>query len=262
MWLDYESSYNAALQNQAFIAWREIGAQQKARNIARVCHGIKVRSVLEVGCGTGAVLRILEAMKFAEEYACIDISLSAVQFARESCPGVLNRVAVGSALALPFRDTAFSVAILSHVIEHLADPVSAVREASRVAEIVVIEIPTERVASNFVRTRILRRPYSSSADAGHLQFWSPSSIEEFLRVDCGMRIVTRHRDLLNRETEFYGKAGLQLAKPIFKEALKSVLPDSAYSRLLTTHATFLCRKSAGHSRRTAQPWNIPACGVA
>ena len=243
MWRNYEASYKTALQDEAFLSWREAGAQQKALNVVLVCRSIKVGSVVEIGCGTGAVLRFLHSMSFAREYACIDAAFSAVQFVRRSCKDFVRGAFVGLAGALPFQDTAFDVAILTHVVEHLDDPVPAIREASRVARYVVVEVPTEEVLSNMIRTRVLGRPYASIEGAGHIQFWSPKSIAAFLEKDCGLQILARHRDLVSKDTEFYGKRGLSLAKPLFKEALKAVFPGAVYSRLLTTHATFLCRKA-------------------
>lgn len=247
MWQDYKASYKAALQDDAFVAWRDLGAQQKARNILLVCRGVPVESVLEIGCGTGAVLRELQSLRFARKYAASDLSLEAIRFARKSCTGFLSSALVGQAGSLPFGNQSFSVAVLSHVIEHLEDPLAAVREASRVAKFVVVEVPTEQVFSNQIRTQILGKPYASASGAGHVQFWSPGSIEDFLKNVCGMHILARHRDLLSRRTEFYGKSGLQLAKPVMKDVLKTFLPGILYSRLMTTHATFLCRRrNAGH----------------
>jgi hypothetical protein len=59
-----------------------------------------------------------------------------------------------------------------------------------------------------------------------------------------MEIVVRHTDFLSRQVEFHGKEGARKAKPLIKEALKSVLPGRIYAQLLTTHATFLCRADA------------------
>jgi SAM-dependent methyltransferase len=240
---DYEASYNASLRDQGFLAWREVGARQKAKNISRICHGIKIKSAIEIGCGTGAVLYALRSMNFAEDYACTDLSSSAVQFVRQLCEDFAQRAFVAPADALPFQDNTFDAAILTHVIEHLDDPLSAVREASRVARYVVIEVPTEKVLSNMIRTKVLGRAYVSIEGAGHVQFWSPGTISTFLKRDCGLEILARRRDLISREVEFYGKKRFGLVKPLFKEALKTVLPSRLYSQLLTTHATFLCRRA-------------------
>lgn len=240
IWQNYEAAYRAALQDPAFLAWRESGARRKAKNIVRVCGGVDPFSVVEIGCGTGSVLRMLQKMDFARQYFCIDLSPAAVGFARDSCPAFRNRAAAGRADALPFAAGAFDVAILSHVIEHLDEPLSALREASRVARFVVIEVPTEKVLHNFVRTKMLRRPYPSIRDAGHVQFWSPSSIVTLLRQEADLEIVNRHCDLLDEgiDSRNFSERG---ARPPIKRALRNWLPGCIYSRLVTTHATFLCR---------------------
>ena len=245
MWEDYEASYRLALEDPEFLAWRASGARNKALNIVRVCRQIKAGSVIEIGCGTGAVLRVLHDMRFADKYCCIDLSLSAVTYTSKSCPAFAGRAAVGGATALPFRDKAFDVAILSHVLEHLDDPAPALREASRVARFVVVEAPTEKVFSNFVRTKIIRFPYASIASAGHVQFWSPVSIARFLTDDVRVEILDRHLDLLHEDTVPQGQnaAGPKAwLKRALKTTLKNTLPPPFYSRLLTTHAVFLCRR--------------------
>ncbi|HKN75899.1 MAG TPA: class I SAM-dependent methyltransferase [Candidatus Acidoferrum sp.] len=243
-WADYDSGYRRALGDSSFLEWRAAGARQKALNIVRVSRGVSVSAVLEIGCGTGAVLEELESMGFAEKYVASDVSIEAVEFVRRTCGKFLNGAFVASAGSLPFPDKQFSIAILSHVVEHLDDPVSAVRDAARIAEYTVIEVPTERVFSNFVRRRILGQPFASAAAAGHVQFWSPRSITHFLEQACGLEIVARHKDFLCPQLEFHGRKGARKAKPFIKEALKRVIPGWIYVQLLTTHATFLCRERA------------------
>ena len=110
MWQDYETTYQSALQDPEFLSWRELGARRKAENVVRLCQGIEAPSVIEIGCGTGAVLRSLQAMNFAGNYSCIDLSPSAVGFTVKSSPALANRAVAGRADALPFRDDAFAVA--------------------------------------------------------------------------------------------------------------------------------------------------------
>jgi len=253
-WTDYDEGYRRALGDAAFLAWRAAGARQKALNIARVCRSVSVSAVLEIGCGTGAVLVELESMSFAGKYVASDVSLEAVEFVRRSCGRFLSGALVGSAGSLPFPDKQFSIAVLSHVIEHLEDPVSAVRDAARIAEYAVIEVPTEKVLSNFLRRKILGQPYASAAAAGHVQFWSPRSIERFLEDACGLEIVARHTDFLCHQIEFYGRKGPRMAKPLIKEVLKRVIPGWIYTQLLTTHATFLFReRTRGEKKLVAAP---------
>lgn len=243
MWQEYEAGYEVALRDEAFVSWREAGARQKAENVLKVCRGIRPTSAIEIGCGTGAILRRLQERHFAERLACVDLALSAVQFAKNSCRDSVLCACVASAMALPFRDSVFDVAILSHVIEHLRKPAQALAEASRIARYVVVEIPTEFVLSNIIRRKVLGKPYASIESAGHVQFWSTGSIREFLKRGCSLEILESNVDLISKEAECFGKSGLGLAKPIVKQAFKAVLPAAVYTHVLTSHSTFLCRRA-------------------
>ncbi|MGA9529280.1 MAG: class I SAM-dependent methyltransferase [Terriglobales bacterium] len=243
MWHDYEAAYREALQDPEFLAWRELGAQRKADNIVRVCRGLNPASVIEIGCGTGAVLRRLHTANFAREYFCTDLSPSAIAYVRASCPAFAASAMVGQAEALSYPDGAFDLAILSHVIEHMQDPLGALREASRIARFVAVEVPTEKVAVNLIRTKLLRRPYPSIAGAGHVQFWSPRSIAGFLKNDAGFEILARHQDLLNRDEEAdAARFHPGLAQQALKRSLRRLLPAALFARVFTTHAAFLCSK--------------------
>jgi SAM-dependent methyltransferase len=248
-WTDYNLGYRDAFHDESFLAWRQAGARQKAANIASICRKIEVSSAIEIGCGTGAVLRELAAKSFAKRYVGTDISAAAIEFAKESCRPFLDGVHVGAADFLPFPAKSFSVAILSHVVEHLRNPVSAVRSAARVADYLVIEVPIEKVLSNTIRRRILGKPFLSAAGAGHLQFWSTRSIAKFLEQDCQQEILSRKLDFFDCEDEFHGRTGLRMVKPLIKQALKAVTPGWVYARLLTTHATFLCRERAVEEKK-------------
>ena len=50
----------------------------------------------------------------------------------------------GSAYNLPFKDKSFDTAVLGDVLEHLDDPVSALKEAKRVAKMVIATVPNEQ----------------------------------------------------------------------------------------------------------------------
>ncbi|MBK5222385.1 MAG: class I SAM-dependent methyltransferase [Acidimicrobiia bacterium] len=53
-----------------------------------------------------------------------------------------DRLVVGDATSLPFRDGAFALVIVSHVAEHVEDPVALCRELQRVAHSGYIETPS------------------------------------------------------------------------------------------------------------------------
>ncbi len=241
MWLDYEARYKTGLSDPVNILWRETGARQKARNILGVCQGVRIDSMIEIGCGTGAVIEKLSASGFARTYFATDISPSALESLCAMSRTWLAGAMVANANHLPLNDGALSLAILSHVVEHLDNPELAIREAGRVARLVVVEVPCEKVLTNFIRTKIFRQKYAAARDAGHVQFWSLRSFARFIKRDCEFEILASKHDLISREVELFGKTGGQKLKGWFKQSLKFILPVAIYTRVFTTHLTLLCR---------------------
>src|ERR1700721_1243889 len=101
MWTDYNAAYRDALSDGTFLAWREAGARQKAINIVEVCQKIPISSALEIGCGTGSVLRALGSLQFANRYVATDISVAAVESAKQPGGPPLSEAYVGWGVRWP-----------------------------------------------------------------------------------------------------------------------------------------------------------------
>ena|SRR5436190_7734513 len=82
--------------------------------------------ILDVGCGTGANLKMLSAFGKADG---VDISEQAVDFCRERG---LNSVKLGAAEELPYENASFELVTALDVVEHLDDDVAGLREMRRV----------------------------------------------------------------------------------------------------------------------------------
>jgi SAM-dependent methyltransferase len=82
--------------------------------------------ILDVGCGTGANLKMLAAHGKAEG---VDISAQAVDFCRQRG---LDSVQLGAIEQLPYADGAFDLVTALDVIEHLDDDIAGLREIRRV----------------------------------------------------------------------------------------------------------------------------------
>ncbi len=81
--------------------------------------------ILDVGCGTGGNLEMLEKFGVAEG---VDVSDDALEF----CKAKGLRVHKGLAEKLPFEDESFDVVTALDVIEHLDDDVAGLKEMNRV----------------------------------------------------------------------------------------------------------------------------------
>ena len=86
--------------------------------------------VLDVGCGPGALTRVLVERVGAENVAAVDPSEPFVAAARERHPGV--DVQRASAEELPFADDAFDAAVAQLVVHFMSDPVRGLEEMARV----------------------------------------------------------------------------------------------------------------------------------
>lgn len=109
--------------------WWEVGRRALARNLLR--HYAPVRSggrprILEIGCGSGALLEDLSA---DNAVVGMDISDVALRVCRERG---LNCASKGDVTSLPFADAAFDTIIAIDVLEHIYDDAAAVTEIYRV----------------------------------------------------------------------------------------------------------------------------------
>jgi SAM-dependent methyltransferase len=82
--------------------------------------------ILDVGCGTGANLIMLD--QFGEAHG-LDVSADALEFCHTRG---LDRVSLGAAEELPYPDESFDLVTALDVIEHLDDDLQGMREIHRV----------------------------------------------------------------------------------------------------------------------------------
>jgi SAM-dependent methyltransferase len=217
--------------------WRELGALTKAEHIVRLLAGAgsaNPASVLDVGCGDGAVLAELARRGVGSTRVGLDISSSAVRLAA-------SRPELAAAHAfdgerIEFEDRAYDLAFATHVLEHVPAPERLLAELLRVARVAIVEVPLESNLS-------ARRPHARqlSRAAGHLQRFSRGEIRRLL-TDAGWEPRGEILDPLPRAVHTFGADGpAATAKGSVKWALRaavSALPVLA-ERLITLHYAVL-----------------------
>jgi ubiquinone/menaquinone biosynthesis C-methylase UbiE len=87
---------------------------------------------IDVGCGTGAFTELLVERCSPAEVEGVDPSEAQLSFARTRPLGRIAKFQQGDALALPFSDETFDVAVMALVIFFVPDPAKGVNEMVRV----------------------------------------------------------------------------------------------------------------------------------
>lgn len=88
--------------------------------------------LLDVGCGTGSLARLLAQTRAPEQVAGIDIAAPYVTFARSRPDAGSIGFTVGDGCRLPYPDDAFAAALAQLSLNFVPDAAQAVREMRRV----------------------------------------------------------------------------------------------------------------------------------
>ncbi len=140
----------------------------------------KVESILDVGCGDGFFCRWISRKTRARRVVGADISAGRLARARSRYPEI--EYVRGEIPCLPFRDGEFDLVSCIEVLEHLADPVEALRELARVARRhLVVTVPYRQVP----RQAICPHCLMSFPTDGHLHAFDESKIQE-IALAAGM----------------------------------------------------------------------------
>ncbi len=94
-------------------------------------------NILDVGCGPGTITADFAALVYQGHVVALDITEDVVGHARMHAErrGLDNiTFQVGSVLKLPFQDDTFDIVHAHQVIQHISDPINALREMCRVTK--------------------------------------------------------------------------------------------------------------------------------
>jgi SAM-dependent methyltransferase len=136
--------------------------------------------VLDVGCGRGRCSRALSRAGY--RVVGIDISERAVSEARAAVPDAEFYVR-DLASPLPFPDASFGAAFMTDVIEHVFDPLTVIREVSRILSPgghFLISTPYHGLVKN-VLIALFRFDRHFDPQGPHIRFFSRGSLTRLLR---------------------------------------------------------------------------------
>ncbi|HIE51959.1 MAG TPA: methyltransferase domain-containing protein [Armatimonadetes bacterium] len=153
--------------------------------------------VLDVGCAEGMYVR--EVAQRGAYAVGLDLARSKLLRAEEetSAAGLAPQTGFlqGDALELPFADHTFTAALCCEVLEHLLDPVAALREMGRVvAGRIIVSVPnfpyykrlSGRARRGFLSPAELERELSAPGK-GHLHVFTPRRLREMVE-QAGLQV--------------------------------------------------------------------------
>jgi SAM-dependent methyltransferase len=242
----YEKAYSQdAASAERYSRWRALGAVGKADHVTRLCAraGLRPASTLEVGCGDGALLSELHRRAFGGRLSGVEISEAAVAIARQRKEIDSVRLYDGVKLGLP--DESYDLGVLSHVLEHVEDPASLLREVARACRAVLVEVPLE---ANLSARRPSKRAHA--VEVGHLQRLDRKAIRAIV-ASAGLAILHELEDPLPLSVHgFFKVSPLARSAAVAKGSSRILLHRLAPAvarRSFTIH--YACLASPGPATR-------------
>lgn len=247
----YEAGYRVADPDRAaqLGRWRSLGAESKFLHVARLCRRAALRpvTVVEVGCGDGALLAAMSAGGVGDRFDGFELSEPAARIAAgRSIPGV-GRIETYDGARVPADDRSYDLAVVSHVLEHVEDPPALLAEAARLAEHVLVEVPLER-------NRSAERPAkrAEARSIGHIQYFDREAVRA-LAAGAGLRVVDDMTDPLpRRHHAFFAESRVDRARASLKWAVRWALwriAPRAAERAFTVHYAALLAPAAAVGQR-------------
>jgi hypothetical protein len=239
----YAELYTRDIEGEAnYLAAGALGKVDSVQRLLRRV-GVRPKTLMELGAGTGAVISACRARGLAGRYVAVDYAASAVCYMQSQGLEAIQADITDPAAQLPAAD----VVVLTHVLEHLEQPeefLHAIRQ--RVAAWVIVEVPLEDLPLCRVKAMVRDRRKNT---AGHVQFFTSATFERLIR-GAGFEIVARHRYIpiptLEMLRGFVARDGLpSWYLPIFwlTRIAGPRLLGSLASRLLYAHYAVICRPS-------------------
>lgn len=239
----YDDAYTRAPAAAArYARWRALSAVGKADHVTALCTqgrlwaGGSPTNTLEVGCGDGALLCELHRRGFGGTLSGVEITKAAVDIAARRAE--ISSVELYDGLHLPAEVGAYELGVLSHVLEHVPDPVALLAEVARACEAVVVEVPLE---ANWSARRGAKREHA--AEVGHLQRLDRPAMREIV-TRAGLRVAAELEDPLPAQVHrFFATSRASRAAGTTKWAVRAGahrLAPALARRAFTLHYACLC----------------------
>ncbi|UFW75199.1 class I SAM-dependent methyltransferase [Bradyrhizobium sp. WU425] len=216
------------------IVWRKICARDKSSNLKTLLGDRPVENVLEVGCGTGAVLAAVKELGVGSSHIGVDYADPSKHLDPQARDLDLKQY---DGKRLPFPDRSFDLVFASHVVEHVPEPRGFIEEMARVSrKFVYTEVPCE------LHLRTSFPAMQRSLNIGHINAYSP---ESFLLLLQTSGLDVEKLDIFDHSSEVHafqkGKAKAAISQTLRRSLLS--IDRALASRVFTYHCGALATVS-------------------
>jgi len=191
---------NPALYDPQYFHERDHLDLHIAESVKLLMRKHRLKSVLDVGCGTGRLVRFLNLSGFRAQ-GC-DNQTAALKLARKINPP--KNIVRASASRLPFIKSTFDLITSISVIEHLT-PYQSQQFISASWRILKPRGYIFLITPNFVSPLrlILGKRWFGYSDPSHIQFFTPSSLANLLKLNGFGSVTCRLPTAYNVPFDWY-----------------------------------------------------------
>lgn len=180
--------------------WHNSDTKWKADTVQRVLarHGIRPRSICDIGCGTGAVLEALAERSPSLQLVGYEPSREALSLAPDECE---RRATFVHGPSTVDNDT-FDVLLCFDVLEHVENPSEFLRSIRSKAPLAMFNIPLDLTVLNACRPSVLLKLRER---IGHLHYFTAETALALL-AETGYSVVSAtYSEFISAELQGSGR---------------------------------------------------------
>ncbi len=210
----YTQSYDAA--GQDFVVSEETAGQQLAPRFARLESYLPNQGkLLDIGASRGVFLK--QAASQGWSVFGLEAGMETIEYAKKQFGVDIQH---GTLEATPLPESFYDCVHLSHVLEHLHDPIRSIRKISQTMKaggVLIVEVPFE-FGDLFDRIRelALRRPRTvNEVPSSHLYFFTVRSLCRLL-TDSGFEILVAATTRRNQSLDSKLPMGRWIKRAVYR----------------------------------------------
>jgi 2-polyprenyl-3-methyl-5-hydroxy-6-metoxy-1,4-benzoquinol methylase len=187
---EYKERYETQFKTE--LLWLEQSAKARSDAIQYLLSKnlLIPESVLDLGCGTGSLLRELQKRKVGVSYTAIDYSEDALEYLRNNSEGI-ETIKADLNVDKIHSDKSYDLTLLIHVLQHLKKPDQFLKSVLEQVDFsyLIIEAPLEKLMLNEL-PRLLN--WRGKNPAGSMSFFSKKSLVQLVESN-GLEIIASYR---------------------------------------------------------------------